>query len=152
MVEAVKQIIDIINNFVKEKILSQEIIRDIPQAKQVINGGIGKYIVTLVIVFVVYLWITNIQYSLRKHALKKKITVKNAMKFYKILGRFGVSIQNHPNVWNELRSIFYNVNKSTLIPTELKVKLKARLETKGLVVGRINIIDNYECDTTKVSE
>lgn len=152
MGKAVEQIVEIINNFVKEEILSKEIIRDIPQARQVLNGGIGKYIIGAVIVFVLYLWITNIQYSLRKHALKKKITLKNAMKFYKILCRFGVSIQNHPNVWNELRSIFYNVNKSSLIPTELKVKLKTRLEKKGLVVGRIDVIDNYEYKTTKVSE
>ena len=36
MGKAVEQIVEIINNFVKEEILSKEVIRDIPQARQVL--------------------------------------------------------------------------------------------------------------------
>jgi len=112
--------LSIVEDVTKEEILSKEIIRDIPHVKELLNGQIGSYIIAVFVVFILYIWFSNIQYFFRKNAVAKKVTLRNTMKFYKILCRFGISIQNHPKVWNELRSIFYNINRSSQIPTELK--------------------------------
>ena len=149
MDKSIEKGMEVIEELAKDEIMSNKIVRKIPDARRFIDGNIGKYIVFIVIFLVLYTWFINIVYYFIKRAVMKKITLNNVMKFYKILCFFGVSIQNHPKVWNELRTIFYNINKSELIPTELKKKLKVKLEKKGLVISRITIIDNYKTEIMK---
>ncbi len=144
--------ISIIEDTTKQEILSKEILKDIPHVREFLDGKFGSYIVILVVAFIIYISITNVQYSIRKSALARKVTLKRTKNFYRTLCRFGISIQNHPKEWNELRSILYNVCKSPEIPTELKRKLKRKLEKKGLVADRVFVTDNYVSPAKKAEK
>lgn len=40
--------------------------------------------------------------------------------------------------------MFYKINQSSDVPSELKQKLKDRLVKKGLYINNMRIIDNYK--------
>ena len=46
--------------------------------------------------------------------------------------------------------MFYHINKSSDVPSELKEKLKKRLVKKGLYIDNVRIIDNYKGDSRNV--
>ena len=82
--------------------------------------------------------------SIRMKAAKYSPTQENARRVYKTLCKFGVGIRNHPTVWGEYRDMFYKINQSPDVPTEIKQKLKDRLVKKGLYINNMRIIDNYK--------
>ena len=82
--------------------------------------------------------------SIRMKAAKYSPTQENARSVYKTLCKFGVGIRNHPQVWGEYRDMFYKINQSPDVPSELKQKLKDRLIKKGLYINNMRIIDNYK--------
>lgn len=82
--------------------------------------------------------------SIRMKAAKYSPTQENARRVYKTLCKFGIGIRNHPKVWGEYRDMFYKINQSPDVPSELKQKLKDRLVKKGLYINNMRIIDNYK--------
>ena len=99
--------------------------------------------VLIILAFILHLIISSIQLWIVKRAVRKNPDQNNVWKLYKILGRLGIGINNHPKSWGEYRNLFYKVNNSSAIPPEIKMKLKARLEKKGLFLNNTRIINNY---------
>ena len=108
-----------------------------------LQGTLSVIIGGLFVFIFVYSLISQIQLVIARNAAKRNPTEANAWRIYKILGRFGVGIQNHPKEWGKYRDMFYVVNGSPYVPTELKERLKARLTKKGLYINNMKIIDNY---------
>lgn len=107
----------------------------------------GKYINMVVLLVVVILGIRymyfNISIFFAKRDVKKNPTEENADRVYQLLkAPLGVAIKNHPDNWADYRDMFYIINGSSYVPTELKEKLKARLVKKGLYIKNMKIIDN----------
>ena len=82
--------------------------------------------------------------NIRMKTAKHFPTQENVWRVYKTLCKFGVGIRNHPQVWGEYRDMFYKINQSPDVPSELKQKLKDRLVKKGLYINNMRIIDNYK--------
>lgn len=97
----------------------------------------------LMIFFIRTLILSVILY-IRMKAAKHFPTQANAWRVYKTLCKFGIGIRNHPKVWGEYRDMFYKINQSPDVPSELKQKLKDRLIKKGLYINNMRIIDNYK--------
>ncbi len=77
-------------------------------------------------------------------AAKSLPNYDNVMEVCKLMSPKSVTIVNRPEEWGKWRDMFYVVNGSNQVPTELKVKLKAILSSKGLYIGNMKIIDNYK--------
>ncbi len=77
-------------------------------------------------------------------AAKTSPTYENVMEVCRLMAPKGVTIVNKPEEWGKWRDMFYVVNGSSQVPTELKQKLKAILSSKGLYLGNMKIIDNYK--------
>ena len=97
----------------------------------------------LMIIFIRSL-ILAVVLNIRMKAAKRSPTQANAWRVYKTLCKFGIGIRNHPKVWGEYRDMFYKINQSPDVPSELKQKLKDRLIKKGLYINNTRIIDNYK--------
>lgn len=102
--------------------------------------------VVVVWLFIRYIYI-NISMFFARLTVNKAPTQENAMRVYKLLNaRLGVSITNHPKVWAKYRDMFYTINGSAEIPSELKERIKGRLIKKGLYINNMRIIDNYKAE------
>lgn len=101
-------------------------------------------ILLLLMIFFIRSLILTAVLSIRMKAAKYSPTQENARRVYKTLCKFGVGIRNHPTVWGEYRDMFYKINQSPDVPTEIKQKLKDRLVKKGLYINNMRIIDNYK--------
>lgn len=114
---------------------------------ELIRQAIVMYAVSAVVIFFVVRFIIR---AVRLHFAKieatKYPTAENAMKVYKLLCTFGMAINNHPKTWGEYRNMFYHINQSPAVPSELKQKLKDKLIKKGLYINNMRIIDNYRGD------
>lgn len=98
----------------------------------------------LIWLFVRSIWINISMYFARKRATKNP-TSDNAMKVYKLLkAKLGVTINNHPKDWGKFRDMFYQINRSSDVPSELKELIKKRLMKKGLYIDNVKVIDNYK--------
>lgn len=97
-----------------------------------------------VIIFFIRSLILAAVLNIRMKAAKYSPTQENARRVYKTLCKFGIGIRNHPKVWGEYRDMFYKINQSPDVPSELKQKLKDRLVKKGLYINNMRIIDNYK--------
>ena len=97
-----------------------------------------------VIIFFIRSLILAAMLNSRMKTAKHFPTRENVWRVYKTLCKFGVGIRNHPTVWGEYRDMFYKINQSPDVPTELKQKLKDRLVKKGLYINNMRIIDNYK--------
>ena len=53
-----------------------------------------------------------------------------------------VAVQNHPDVWSQLRGMWNVINHSPNVSTELKRKVLAKFMSKGLYMNNTNVIDN----------
>ena len=104
---------------------------------------INIILLLLMIIFIRSLILTAVL-NIRMKAAKYSPTQENARRVYKTLCKFGVGIRNHPQVWGEYRDMFYKINQSSDVPSELKQKLKDRLVKKGLYINNMRIIDNYK--------
>ncbi len=122
-----------------------------PESNEMLTGGLSLLIVLLVLTFMIRLVITNIKLYFARKAVQKNPTLENAQKVYKLLSRFGVTINNHPKDWGKYRDMFYQINGSDQIPTELKEQLKRRLVKKGLYINNMRIIDNYKPSVSQKS-
>ena len=107
-------------------------------------GAVGAVIAFLVILIVVRNIITSIEIFFARSAVMRAPTYENAKKVYRLYSRWGYAINNHPKDWGKVRDMFYVINRSDLVPTELKEKLKSRLIKKGLYINNVRIIDNYK--------
>lgn len=86
----------------------------------------------------------NISMFFARRAVMKNPSEENAWKVYKLLkAKLGVSINNHPKDWAKYRDMFYKINGSSQIPSELKENIKGRLMKKGLYIQNMRIVDNY---------
>ena len=93
----------------------------------------------------------NISMSFARRKVIKNPTKENAMKVYRLLNaKLGVSINNHPKDWAKFRDMFYHINRSSDVPSELKDRIKKRLIKKGLYIDNMKIIDNYKGDNKNV--
>ena len=112
---------------------------------EVLHGApafIAGAIIVLLIVRSVYI---NVSMSIARSIVAKNPTEENAMRAYKLLNaKLGVSINNHPKDWAKYRDMFYKINGSPEVPTELKQKIKDRLIKKGLYIQNMRVIDNYK--------
>ena len=80
-----------------------------------------------------------------RRAAVKNPSQENAWKVYKLLkAKLGITINNHPKDWAKFRDMFYAINNSAKVPSELKEKIKTRLMKKGLYINNVRIIDNYK--------
>lgn len=98
----------------------------------------------LLMLFIVRLAVRGVKLHYARKAAERHPTAENAWKVYKLLCTFGMGINNHPRTWGEYRNMFYKINQSSDVPSELKQKLKAKLVKKGLYIDNIRIIDNYK--------
>lgn len=55
-----------------------------------------------------------------------------------------ISITNHPNEWNALRSVWNIINHSPNVSTDLKRRVIATFTSKGLYINNVNVINNYK--------
>ncbi len=106
-------------------------------------------IVLLVLTLIIRFIITNVKLHFARKAVMKNPTAENAQKVYKLFCRLGVTINNHPKDWGKYRDMFYRINGSDQVPTELKEQLKKRLVKKGLYINNMRIIDNYTEPTSE---
>ena len=104
---------------------------------------IGYYIGGIILGISVYCAILTIVLIFVKKAVAKHPTYENAQRFYAMLRKPLMSINNNPDDWNEYRNIFHRINNSSQVPTELKIKIKNKLQKKKLHLGRTQINDNY---------
>lgn len=105
-------------------------------------NGLVAFVIAVIVVRHFYL---NISIFFAKHKVKKNPDEANAQRVFKLLNaKLGVKINNNPNDWGEYREMFYIINGSSQIPTELKEKIKKRLVKKGLYINNSKIIDNYK--------
>lgn len=95
-------------------------------------------------IFFIRSLILTVVLNIRMKTAKHFPTQENAWRVYKTLRKFGVGIRNHPQVWGEYRDMFYKINQSSDVPSELKQKLKDRLIKKGLYINNMRIINNYK--------
>ena len=107
-------------------------------------GAVGTVIAFFIILLVVRNIITSIEVYIARKAVMRAPTYANAKKVYRLYSRWGYTINNHPKDWGKVRDMFYVINRSDLVPTQLKEKLKARLIKKGLYINSVRIIDNYK--------
>ena len=108
--------------------------------------GVPAFIVAALIVClfarVIYM---NVSMSIARNLVTKNPTYENAQRAYNLLNaKLGVSINNHPKDWAKYRDMFYKINGSPEVPTELKQKIKDRLIKKGLYIQNMRVIDNYK--------
>ena len=100
--------------------------------------------ILIAILFVRFVYI-NASMSIARRIVIKYPTEENAMRVYKLLStKFGVAINNHPKDWAKYKYMFYKINGSPEIPSELKQKIKERLVKKGLYINNMRIKDNYK--------
>lgn len=104
----------------------------------------GVMVGFLIAFLIVYLIITSIQLWIARVAATRNPTEANAWRVYKMLCRFGSGINNHPENWKQFRDMFYQINISNQVPSELKELIKQRLIKKGLYIHNMRIIDNYK--------
>ncbi len=108
--------------------------------KDIIYAVVATLIVWL---FLRSLYLHISMFFARRAALKSP-TEENAWKVYQVLkAKIGFSINNHPKDWAKFRDMFYIINRSPEVPSELKQHIKDRLIKKGLYIKNIRIIDNY---------
>ena len=82
-----------------------------------------------------------------RRAAVKNPTEENAWKVYQLLkAKLGITINNHPKDWAKFREMFYAINGSSDVPSELKQQIKNRLIKKGLYINNVRIIDNYKAN------
>ena len=102
---------------------------------------IGVLIIVLIIRSVYY----NILMYFTRKEIMRRVTEENAYRAYKLLNaKLGVSINNHPKDWAKYRDMFYKINGSADVPSEIKEKIKKRLVKKGLYIDNMKIVDNYK--------
>lgn len=102
---------------------------------------IGVLIIVLIIRSVYY----NILMYFTRKEIMRRVTEENAYRAYKLLNaKLGVSINNHPKDWAKYRDMFYKINGSADVPSEIKEKIKQRLVKKGLYIDNMKIVDNYK--------
>lgn len=110
------------------------------------NEEMLNVLIVLVIMIIVVRHIyLNVSIMFAMRIVNKNPNEANAQRVFKLLNaKFGVKINNHPKDWGEYRDMFYKINGSSQIPTELKEKIKARLIKKGLYINNTKIINNYK--------
>ena len=109
---------------------------------------IGTFVLVGIIYLVLRFIMINISMFITRRAVTKNPTEEGAMKAYLLLKKpLGVSINNHPKDWAKYRDMFYQINRSPEVPSELKKLLKERLMKKGLYIDNMRIIDNYKNNT-----
>lgn len=109
------------------------------------NEMLNALVALAVIVIIVRHIYINVSMFFAKHKVNKNPTEANAERVFKLLNaKLGVAITNHPKYWGEYRDMFYKINGSSEVPTELKEKIKARLIKKGLYINNMKVIDNYK--------
>jgi hypothetical protein len=116
-----------------------------------VSGGIKMEESLQIIAAFLLIWLfarfmcINISMFFARKRVVKHPTEDNAMEVFKLLNaKLGVTINNHPKDWAKYRDMFYHINKSCEIPSELKDRIKKRLVKKGLYIDNIKIIDNYK--------
>ena len=109
-----------------------------------VRENLGGVIILLLLALFIRTLILSVILYIRMKAAKHFPTQANAWRVYKTLCKFGIGIRNHPKVWGEYRDMFYKINQSSDIPSELKQKLKDRLIKKGLYINNMRIVDNYK--------
>lgn len=108
-------------------------------------GSIGAVIIGIGAIRYFYI---NVSMFFARKAVMKNPTEENAMRVFKLLrAPLGVSINNHPKDWAKFRDMFYHINGSAEIPSELKERIKAHLVKKGLYINNMRIINNYKGNT-----
>lgn len=110
---------------------------------------IDPLMIVFLLLFILFIrsLILSLMLYIRMKAAKHSPTQGNAWRVYKVLRKFGVAIRNHPNVWRNYRDMFYKINQSPDVPSELKQKIKERLVKKGLYIDNMRIVDNYKGDS-----
>ena len=108
--------------------------------------GIPAFIIGALFVCIIVRFVyINVSMSIARSIVTTHPTEENAMRAYKLLSaKLGVSINNHPKDWAKYKDMFYKINGSSDIPTELKQKIKDRLIKKGLYIQNMRVIDNYK--------
>lgn len=109
------------------------------------NEMLKVFFALAVIVIVVRHIYLNVAIMFAMRKVNKNPNEENAQKVFDLLNaKLGVKINNHPKDWGEYRDMFYKINGSPEVPTELKEKLKTRLVKKGLYINNMKIIDNFK--------
>ncbi|MBQ3037864.1 MAG: hypothetical protein IJD30_01665 [Clostridia bacterium] len=109
--------------------------------EEIFYAVIAVVVIWLIIRFV-YI---NVSMFFARLTVNKAPTQENAMRVFRLLNkRLGVSINNHPKEWAKYRDMFYIINGSAEVPSELKERIKTRLIKKGLYINNMKIIDNYK--------
>ena len=113
---------------------------------------IKPFLIVLVPLLIVRAIIISILMFFARIRVKKNPTEKNAMRVYRLLRiPLGVTITNHPDEWAKYRDMFYIINGSSQVPSELKERIKTRLSKKGLYIQNMRIKDNYTPPSSAVN-
>ena len=110
------------------------------------NEEMLNVLIVLVIMIIVVRHIyLNVSIMFAMGKVNKNPSEANAQKVFNLLNaKLGVKINNHPEDWGKYRNMFYKINGSPEIPTELKEKIKTRLVKKGLYINNTKVINNYK--------
>ena len=57
--------------------------------------------------------------------------------------RIKLGVNNHPRNWKMLRDSWYRINGSNRVTTAQKQKIIDLFQKKGLIMNKVNIINNY---------
>lgn len=139
-----------------EKFVS-EIMEPFENSIESIIRPVFEIIKPVLIVLVPLLIIRSITLSILMLCARKRVsknpTQKNAMRVYRLLRiPFGVTITNHPDEWAKYRDMFYIINGSSQVPSELKEKIKGHLVKKGLYIKNMKVINNYGTPATETTQ
>ena len=110
----------------------------------------GLVVLAVIVIVVRHIYLNvSIMFAMRK--VNKNLNEANARKVFNLLNaKLGVKINNHPKDWGKYRDMFYKINGSPEIPTELKEKIKTRLVKKGLYINNTKVINNYKGGNSNV--
>ena len=112
---------------------------------EVLKGTPAFIVGAIIVLFIARSVYLNVSMSIARSIVSKNPTEENAFRAYKLLNaKLGVTINNHPRDWAKYRDMFYKINGSPEVPTELKIKIKERLVKKGLYINNMRVIDNYK--------
>lgn len=122
---------------------------DFQKLLEITKASRGVRYTILIILLIAFLMIRSIVLTIEmwfvRKSIERRVTLANATNAYRILKKkLGVSMVNHPKTWAQYRNMFYKINQSDEVPSELKEKLKQRLIKRGLYINNMRIIDNYK--------
>ena len=109
------------------------------------SSACGLVFVVAVIALIVVFGRLNYLITKAMNEVNKNPTEENVLEVYRLMTRpVRPGIRNHPDEWAKYRNMFYRINGSPKVTTQLKRDMKDMLVKRGLHIQHMKIIDNYK--------